>query len=201
MRWQEPYSGVWSQTLCWTGQCGNRNRIVIGWVSVLASGLVASQVTLSCRKLETGLRSWGGKSSRWRKQPALCDCFYGWLPLKPMSLGGGGPMMRVLGGDQRLTVFKRWSWTLLHSTSLAPEHFYLSICLPYCVVYGALAYAFGLWLPLGSRAHKKPHTSLETLGLNPGYHKITQRSAITVLPSVLLAMFAVLLWCENAELF
>lgn len=113
---------MWSQILYWIGRCGNRNKIVISRVSILVSGLVASQVTLSFCKLETGLRSWGGKSLKWQKHPALCDCFYGWMLLKPMSLSGGGPMMRVLGGDQCLTVFKRWSWAVCYS-----PHWSLSI--------------------------------------------------------------------------
>lgn len=199
MWWQEPFLGVWSQILYWIGQCGNRNEIVISRVSILVSGLVASQVTLSFYKLETGLRSWGGKSLKWQKHPALCDCFYGWMLLKPVLLRGGTDDESA-GWGSVPNCLQEMKLSSLPLTSLVPEHFYWSICLPYRVIYGALAYVFGLWLPLG-RAGKINKSSLKTLGLNQGYHKITQLSAVTVLSSVLWTIFAVLLWCENTKLF
>lgn len=191
---------MWSQILYWIGQCGNKNKIVFSQVSVLTSGLVASQVICSFCKLETGLRRQGCKSVKWWKHPALCDGFYGWMPLKSMSLSGGRPVMRVLGGDQHLTVFKRWLWAVLHS-----PHCFLTFLLKHLspILWCIWSSGIHFWAvtATGQQRALKKKSSLNTLGLNQGYHEITQLSAITVLPSALWTIFAILLWCKNAKLF
>lgn len=132
------------------GQCGNRSKIVISWVSVLASVLVAKWASASANWKQA---EEVGVVSQWNHRSIQTVWLLLWAnPSKTCVTEWGSTYDESAGWGSAPDCLQEMKLGSSPLTSLVHGHFYLNIWLPYCVVYRALA-CFWAVIALGSRAN------------------------------------------------